>query len=76
MIHIGKPEDICAMFVSMLCPGLGVLPNAGRRRYPEALQIFLQGLTAPTYVVSAITVAMYKKYALVSLIHNGETCHN
>lgn len=46
--------------------------DAGRRRYSEALQIFLQGLTAPTHVVNAITVATYKKYALVSLIHNGK----
>lgn len=49
--------------------------SAGRRRYSEALQIFLQGLTAPSHVVNAITIAMFKKYALVSLIHNGEpTC--
>lgn len=35
--------------------------------------MLLQGLTAPTFVVNAITVAIYKKYVLVSLIHNGET---
>ena len=62
--------------MSCVCPELdGLASCAGRRRYPEALQIFLQGLTAPTYVVNAITVATYKKYTLVCLIHNGKTCH-
>ena len=36
------------------------------------MHMFLQGLTAPTYVVNAITIATYKKYALVSLIHTGK----
>ncbi len=34
--------------------------------------MFVQGLTAPTFVVNAITIATYKKYALVSLIHSGK----
>lgn len=46
--------------------------DAGRRKYSEALQLFVQGLTVPSYAVNAITIATYKKYALVSLIHNGE----
>lgn len=46
--------------------------TAGRRKYPEALHMFVQGLTAPTFVVNAITIATYKKYALVSLIHSGK----
>lgn len=45
---------------------------AGRKQYPEALQLLLQALTAPTMVVNAITVAAFKKYTLVSLIHSGE----
>jgi hypothetical protein len=45
---------------------------AGRKQLSRALELFLQGLTAPTYVCSAITAATYKKYAVVSLIHTGE----
>ncbi len=45
--------------------------RAGRKAYARALGLLLHGLTAPTQVVNAITVAMYKKYALVSLIHAG-----
>ncbi|KAL3139708.1 hypothetical protein ABBQ38_004017 [Trebouxia sp. C0009 RCD-2024] len=60
-----KPTDL------LLYCYYGGMIHIGRRRYSEALQIFLQGLTAPTHVVNAITVATYKKYALVSLIHNG-----
>jgi hypothetical protein len=47
------------------------LCTAGRKALPRALELFLQGLTAPTLVCSAITAATYKKYALVSLIHAG-----
>ena len=45
--------------------------RAGRKQYARAVGLFLHGLTAPTQVVNAITVATYKKYALVSLIHMG-----
>lgn len=31
----------------------------------------MQGLTVPSYAVNAITIATYKKYALVSLIYSG-----
>lgn len=48
-----------------------VLVCAGRKQWARALELFLQGLTAPTMVCSAITAATYKKYALVSLIHAG-----
>ena len=47
---------------------------AGRRKYSQALQALIQGLTVPSYAVNAIAIATYKKYALVSLIHNGEPC--
>jgi hypothetical protein len=46
---------------------------AGRKQWARALELFMQGLTAPTMVCSAITAATYKKYALVSLIHAGAT---
>jgi hypothetical protein len=58
----GKAEDRAR------CDGCG----AGRRRYAAALEQFLQALTAPSMVVNAITVAAYKKYVLVSLLHAGE----
>lgn len=45
--------------------------SSGRKQLSCALELFLQGLTAPTMVCSAITAAMYKKYMLVSLIHAG-----
>ena len=44
---------------------------AGLRRYAEALVLFLYGLTAPSMVLNAITMASYQKYILVSLIHTG-----
>lgn len=45
---------------------------AGLKQLPRALELFLQGLTAPTFVWSSITAAAYKKYLLISLIHNGK----
>lgn len=45
--------------------------TTGRKRYDTALCLFLTALTAPTAVVNAITVACYKKYVLVSLLHKG-----
>lgn len=53
-------------------PALHAARAAGRKQLGRALELFLQALTAPTFVASAITAAAYKKYALVSLIHNGE----
>ncbi|KAK9823017.1 hypothetical protein WJX81_007287 [Elliptochloris bilobata] len=50
----------------------GGMVHTGRKQYARALGLFLHGLTAPTQVVNAITVATYKKYALVSLVHAGE----
>ena len=45
---------------------------AGLKNYSKALNRFLYTLTAPTMVVNAITMAAYKRYVLVSLIHAGE----
>ncbi|KAA6424269.1 MAG: hypothetical protein FRX49_05481 [Trebouxia sp. A1-2] len=59
-----KPTDL------LLYCYYGGMIHIGRRKYPEALHMFVQGLTAPTFVVNAITIATYKKYALVSLIHS------
>ena len=56
-------------------PARVLLLCAGRKQWARALELFLQGLTAPTMVCSAITAATYKKYALVSLIHAGGWGH-
>eukprot|EP00878_Enallax_costatus_P021594 GHUV01022876.1.p1 GENE.GHUV01022876.1~~GHUV01022876.1.p1 ORF type:complete len:400 (+),score=112.84 GHUV01022876.1:202-1401(+) len=49
----------------------GGMLATGLKQLPRALELFLQGLTAPTFVWSAVTAAIYKKYVLISLIHNG-----
>lgn len=45
---------------------------AGRKTYADALRLLLHALTAPTFVVNAITLAAHAKYVLVCLIHTGE----
>lgn len=45
--------------------------RAGRKHYARALELFMLGLTAPSVVKSAITLAIFKKHVLVSLIHLG-----
>lgn len=47
----------------------------GRKDYRRGMSLLLLGLTAPTHVVNAITVAIYKKYTLVSLLLHGEVQH-
>ncbi len=49
----------------------GVSHAVGVKNYSKALNMFLYTLTAPTMVVNAITMAAYKRYVLVSLIHAG-----
>ncbi|EIE27415.1 hypothetical protein COCSUDRAFT_39091 [Coccomyxa subellipsoidea C-169] len=49
----------------------GGLVYTGVKNYSKALNMFLYTLTAPTMVVNAITMAAYKRYVLVSLIHAG-----
>jgi hypothetical protein len=60
------------------CHEVGVSPAhaclpafPGRKQHARALELFLLGLTAPTHVFNAITAAIFKKYALVSIIHQG-----
>lgn len=45
--------------------------HAGRKQYKRAMVLLLLGLTAPTHVVNAITVTIYKKYTLLSLLLHG-----
>lgn len=44
----------------------------GLKRFGKALECFQHAITAPATVLSAITIETYKKYVLVSLIHNGQ----
>ncbi len=48
---------------------------SGRKRYARALELLVQALSAPTLVSNAITLACYRKYVLVALIHSGERCY-
>lgn len=42
-----------------------------RRRYGRALELLLSALSAPTLVLSAITVACLKKWMLLHLLDRG-----
>lgn len=54
---------------TMLIGALGFL--TARRKYAPALELFLLAITAPTHILSAIAVAAWKKFVVVSLIHDG-----
>ncbi|CAK0785025.1 hypothetical protein CVIRNUC_008230 [Coccomyxa viridis] len=49
----------------------GGMIYTGLKEHAKALAMFLFALTAPTMVVNAITMAAFRKHALVSLIHTG-----
>jgi COP9 signalosome complex subunit 3 len=48
----------------MICIGL--------KRFQKALELLYNVVTAPMHQVNAIALEAYKKYILVSLIHNGQ----
>ncbi|OAE24292.1 hypothetical protein AXG93_1052s1150 [Marchantia polymorpha subsp. ruderalis] len=50
---------------------LGML-YIGLKRFGKALEFFQHAITAPATVLNAITIAAYKKFVLVCLIHNGQ----
>lgn len=50
----------------------GGMIETGRRRYSQAIDLYLTAVTVPTGVVNAITIASLKKLYLVSLLHTGE----
>lgn len=62
----------CTATAVLLYCYYGGMLETGRRRYSHALELFLAAITAPTYVVNAITVAALKKFILVALLHHGE----
>eukprot|EP00271_Cylindrocystis_brebissonii_P018242 TRINITY_DN5087_c0_g3_i1.p1 TRINITY_DN5087_c0_g3~~TRINITY_DN5087_c0_g3_i1.p1 ORF type:complete len:458 (-),score=92.02 TRINITY_DN5087_c0_g3_i1:773-2146(-) len=49
----------------------GGMIYTGVKQYQRAIELFQHTLTAPTNAISAISVAAYKKYMLLSLIVNG-----
>lgn len=44
----------------------------GLKQFGKALESLQRAITAPATVLNAITIEAYKKYILVSLIHNGQ----
>lgn len=50
----------------------GGMINIGLKRYGKALERLHNVITAPMTSLNAIAVEAYKKYILVSLIHNGQ----
>ncbi|XP_020261492.1 COP9 signalosome complex subunit 3 [Asparagus officinalis] len=50
----------------------GGMINIGLKRYDKALECLHNVITAPMSTLNAIAVEAYKKYILVSLIHNGQ----
>ena len=50
----------------------GGMTLVGLKRYSEALDFFLRAFAVPATQVSAIVVASYKKYLLVSLLLHGQ----
>ncbi|CAM6121819.1 unnamed protein product [Calypogeia fissa] len=60
------PRDflLYCYYGGMVCIGL--------KRFGKALELLQQAITAPATVLNAITIASYKKFVLVCLIHNGQ----
>lgn len=66
VFEIDQPKDLYlyCYYGGMICIGL--------KRYPKALELLHNVVTAPMSTLSAIAVEAYKKYILVSLIHLGQ----
>eukprot|EP00873_Tetraselmis_striata_P033496 jgi/Tetstr1/453760/TSEL_040712.t1 len=65
--------DLCATTPRdfLLYAYYGGMLAAGLKQYDRALELLLCAVTAPATAVSAIAVAAYQKWVLVSLIHTG-----
>ncbi|MQL96398.1 hypothetical protein Taro_029079 [Colocasia esculenta] len=50
----------------------GGMINIGLKRFRKALEFLHNVVTAPMTNLNAIAIEAYKKYILVSLIHNGQ----
>mmetsp|Transcript_25550 Transcript_25550/g.71462 ORF Transcript_25550/g.71462 Transcript_25550/m.71462 type:complete len:427 (+) Transcript_25550:308-1588(+) len=49
----------------------GGLIRIGRKQYGDAVNLLLLAVTAPSSVASAISIAAYQKYVLLSLMHGA-----
>lgn len=61
----------CMSFIQLLSSSL---PSYKLYLLIVVLHHIFQVVTAPMSVITAIAVEAYKKYILVSLIHNGQVC--
>ncbi|ESQ41388.1 hypothetical protein EUTSA_v10013615mg [Eutrema salsugineum] len=66
ILEVDQPRDffLYCYYGGMIC--------IGRKRFQKALELLFNVVTAPMHLVNAIAVEAYKKYILVSLIHNGQ----
>ncbi|GLJ36631.1 hypothetical protein SUGI_0737010 [Cryptomeria japonica] len=66
IFEIDQPRDF------LLYCYYGGMVYIGLKHFSKALEFLQHAITAPTTVLTAITVEAYKKYLLVSLIHTGQ----
>ncbi|KAL1206032.1 COP9 signalosome complex subunit 3 [Cardamine amara subsp. amara] len=66
ILEVDQPKDFFhyCYYGGMICIGL--------KKFQKALELFYNVVTAPMHILSAIAVEAYKKYIVVSLIHNGQ----
>ncbi|XP_057983363.1 COP9 signalosome complex subunit 3 [Malania oleifera] len=66
IFEVDQPRDffLYCYYGGMIC--------IGQKRFRKALELLHNVVTAPMTVINAIAVEAYKKYILVSLIHNGQ----
>ncbi|KAL7135906.1 hypothetical protein ABFS83_11G129700 [Erythranthe nasuta] len=66
IFEVDQPRDLFlyCYYGGMIC--------IGQKQFRKALELLHNVVTAPMAIVSAIAVEAYKKYILVSLIHNGQ----
>uniref|UniRef100_A0A7N0T9K5 COP9 signalosome complex subunit 3 n=1 Tax=Kalanchoe fedtschenkoi TaxID=63787 RepID=A0A7N0T9K5_KALFE len=64
--HVEQPRDF------FLYCYYGGMIYIGLKQFQKALELLHNVVTAPMPIINAIAVEAYKKYILVSLIHNGQ----
>ncbi|KAJ4834305.1 COP9 signalosome complex subunit 3 [Turnera subulata] len=66
IFEVDHPRDLFlyCYYGGMIC--------IGQKRFRKALELLHNAVTAPMSSINAIAVEAYKKYVLVSLIHNGQ----
>ncbi|KAM0940614.1 putative proteasome component (PCI) domain, winged helix DNA-binding domain superfamily [Dioscorea sansibarensis] len=66
VFEVDQPKDL------FLYCYYGGMINIGLKRFGKALEYLQNAVTAPMTSLNSIAVEAYKKYILVSLIHNGQ----